>query len=74
MGYKSGENQGKLHAAYEERDKKIAEVAAKKADEEKKEREKIEFYSDLKGLQQRWKIFDQDKLKVRALPWCIRII
>lgn len=67
LGYKSESNQGKLRAAYEERERQIAEEAEKKAEETRKEEEKIAFYSDFNGLRQKWKIYDQEKLKVREL-------
>lgn len=64
LGYKSDENQDRIRKAHEERERLEAEEAAKQADEERKEKAKIDKYSDLKNLQQKWRIFDKTKLKV----------
>ena len=64
MGFKSDDNQEKIRAVYNEREHQAADLAAKKAEGEKEMRKHMEYYSNFKNLQQKWKIHDSDKLKV----------
>lgn len=64
MGYRSEENQDKIQAVHAEHERKQAELAALKADEEREDQKKISKYSDINHLKQKWKIYDTQKLKV----------
>lgn len=71
LAYKSDEIQDKIRKVEEERDRREAEEAAIRAEEIRKEQEKVDKLTDVRTLQKKWKIWDEDKLKVVTYLWAV---
>ena len=69
MGTKSAENQDKIIAEKEAKEKEVAEERARLLEIQRQEEVKISRYMDLQKLSKAWRIYDNEKLKVIFVIW-----